>query len=155
MTKKAKSRLHFGGIWKLDHDYFAEREAAGEELEPTVLFFLGDDFLLVTVLGDHDGTKVTDLNHAGYIYDVEPKRLLIWPTGGKGKRPKVLEWRFVNRRYLELKEKGHWLKYVPSSLDDMEEIGVPRTYFETWVDTFEKQGSFAILRPLVPEFDGK
>jgi hypothetical protein len=157
MTRMKPDRLHFGGLWKTDHDQFSEFESRGELLVPTVLFFLGDDFLLVTRI-THDGEKVTNLDHTSFIYDAEPARLKVWLVDNKRKRqkdPKIIRWRLVDRRFLELNEKGTWLRYAPTSLEDLEDLGVPKVYFETWIDIFEKQlDSFVILRPLAPDFGG-
>lgn len=154
MNRRVKERLHFGGVWKLDHEYVALLEARGEAVEPTMLFFLGDDFLLVTRI-TYDGDKVTNLDHSSFIYDVDPLHLKFWPVKGKKPKPKQMKWRLVDQRYLELNEKGRWLRYSPTSIEDMERLGVPKVYFETWIDVFEKQlDSFVILRPLAPDFGG-
>ncbi len=149
--KRKVEKLYFGGIWKLDHDFFAREEARGDPVEPTVLFFLGDDYLLITRM-EFDGEKLTKLVQAGYIYDVHPGFLELWATEGKSKKGARVGWRLVRRRYLELNEKGSWLRYVPTTIEDLEELGLPRVYFDTWIDTFEKQGSIVVLRPLVPDF---
>lgn len=108
--------------------------------------------MLVTRI-TYEGDKVTNLDHSSFIYDAEPDHLKIWPVKGKRAKPKIVQWRLVDRSYLELKEKEHWLRYAPTSVEDMEELHVPRVYFQTWIDVFENQmNSFAILRPLVPEF---
>jgi hypothetical protein len=152
MTRKNPERLHFGGLWKTDHEQFAELESRGEPIVPTVLFFLGDDFLLVTRI-TYEGDRVTNLDHSSFIYDAEPDRLKVWRLKGKRRPPKSIRWRLVNRRFLELNEKGRWMRYSPTSLEGMQRLGVPKAYFETWIDVFEKQlDSFVILRPLVPNF---
>jgi hypothetical protein len=155
MTRTKPERLHFGGLWKTDHDQFTELESRGEPITPTVLFFLGDDFLLVTRI-TYEDDKVTNLDHTSFIYDVEPDRLKVWRVKGTRKppkTPKTIRWRLIDRHFLELNEKGEWLRYSPTSLSDMESLGVPKVYFETWIDVFEKQlDSFVILRPLVPDF---
>jgi hypothetical protein len=150
-----KERLHFGGLWRTDHDQAAEFEAREKEIIPAVIFFLGDDFMLVTRI-TYEGDKVTNLDHSSFIYDVEPDHLKIWPVKGKKAKLKKIQWRLINYKYLELKEKENWLRYLPTSIEEMEKLGVPRVYFETWIDVFENQmDSFAILRPLVPEFTTK
>ena len=90
--------------------------------------------------------------HTGYIYDVEPALLKLWETKGEGDEPTRIEWRLVDRRYLELNEKGQWLRYVPATIENLEGLGIPSVYFETWIDTFEEQGSIVVVRPLVPDF---
>jgi len=152
MTGKTVECLHFGGLWKTDHDQLAELESRGEATEPTFLFFLGDDFLLVTRI-TYQGEKVANLDHTSFIYDVDPTHLTVWRVKAKLRKPKLLRWRLIDRRYLELNEKGRWLRYSPTSIEDMERLGVPRAYFETWIDVFENQlDSFVVLRPVVPDF---
>jgi hypothetical protein len=160
MKRRKPDRLHFGGLWITEEEEFARFEARGELIIPTVLFFLGEDFLLVTRV-TYEGDRVTNLDHTSFIYDAEPGRLKVWLVTNSPKRPKapgapkILQWRLVGRRFLELNEKGDWLRYSPTSLDELESLGIPKVYFETWIDVFEKQlDSFVILRPLAPDFGG-
>ena len=151
MKRSKPQRLHFGGLWRLDHDFFAQEEAKGEPVEPTILFFLGDEFLLVTRLG-YAGEKLIEMTSAGFIYDVEPHVLKIWPTQEDTEEPKLLKWRLVDRRYLELNEKGRWMRYVPTTPEGLSALGVPREYVDSYKNAFESDGKTVILRPLVPDF---
>lgn len=153
MRRAKQQRLHFGGLWKLDHDFCAQEEARGDPLQPTVLFFLGDEFLLVTRL-TYVGERLKEMTNAGFIYDVEPHVLKLWDTHGESDEPKLLQWRLVDRRYLELNEKGRWLRYMPTTPEGLAKMGVPQEYVEIWKKTFEDDGKIVILRPLAPDFGG-
>lgn len=130
-------------------------EEKGVILEPIVLHFLDDDFLVITHL-EYDDSTVVGISYTAFVYETKRRHLVMLPTTeADASKAKDILWRKREPNILELNEKGRWNRYAPTSIDEMQRHRVPREYFETWCKSFADQGRAYSLTPQFPDFARK
>ena len=150
---KVLTEYYFGlpylfGFWISDPEQIRLREeVTKEKWLPRGWLFMGDHHLIqLDLTEDDDKSKDLATLARFFVYDLDGPLLNVQALLGDGKerieRSEILEmpWAITDDQRLNLKNADIWWRYIPASIDDLDDAGFSRSIIGSLMADFREEG---------------